>query len=109
MKKTAQRNLLMALACSLFFIGSIVMVRTYIKDTMNKGSVNKPGVRHTTEAERQQILNSTELITTKFGTFKRMITSQPLPNEGVVYDPKDVNKDTKVIMQEGRRFDRIPD
>lgn len=76
---------------------------------MKQGPVNKPGVRHTTEAERQQILDSTEAITTKYGTFKRMITNQPLPDHGVVYDPKYVNKDTKVIIQDGRRFDRIPD
>ncbi|WP_237391977.1 hypothetical protein [Paenibacillus dendrobii] len=101
------------MACTLLLIGCIVITWPFIEDAMNNGQVSNPSanpnLRHLTEAERQQILDTTDAIVTKYGTFKRTTTTQPLPDKGVVYDTKYVNKNTKVIIKDGRRFDRVPD
>ncbi|MDR0268671.1 hypothetical protein [Paenibacillus sp.] len=107
MKK--RRNLLIVVVCTLFLIGSGIIAWPFVEDAMDKGQASNPRYRKLNEAERQELLDTVDAIQSKYGTFKRTTTEQPLPDDGVVYDIQDINKDTKVVFKDGRRFDRVPD
>ncbi|GIP26692.1 hypothetical protein J23TS9_18220 [Paenibacillus sp. J23TS9] len=103
-----KRNLLIVI-CTLVFIGGGAMLWFVVNQAIPNNQSQKPKYRQLNAAERQQLMDTVSGIITKYGTFKLTYTTEPLPDDGVVYSIKKIRKDTQVVFDNGHRYDRVPD
>lgn len=107
MRKPYQKVLAALLIVALLGVGGAAIWNLNTKSHQNKNTNSYVRKATPEEIEDAESFRYVKTIGTKYGNFRLVESEKKLPEDGIVYSTKDIDKYTKMVIINDRKYIRV--